>query len=131
VLYYPHEQQTRTLRQYKRKEESRNQPSQEQDYHRSEGVAHDESQEGRVFWVNDKFRLLLAHRFIDLVRAENTQLHGVIRLLGQLVDDMENNCSFEVFEAQWVEMTNQVKVLAKFFETHKTSLEELMAEIGA
>jgi hypothetical protein len=73
----------------------------------------------------DREQLKLAHRFIGLLQAENAQLHSVLRLLGQLVDDMGNNCSYEVFEAQWNGLTERVKGLSGFFETHQKALQSL------
>ena len=67
----------------------------------------------------------LANRFIGLLQKENAQLHGVLRLLGQLVDDINANCSFEVFEAQWNGLTEQVKRLSGFFESHQKALQSL------
>jgi hypothetical protein len=69
--------------------------------------------------------LKVAHKFIALLQRENAQLHGVLRLLGQLVDDMNANCSFEVFEAQWNGLTEQVKRLSGFFESHQKALQSL------
>ena len=46
-------------------------------------------------------------------------------LLGQLVDDMGNNCSYEVFEAQWNGLTERVKGLSGFFESHQKALQSL------
>ena len=71
----------------------------------------------------------MAHKFIALLQRENAQLHGVLRLLGQLVDDMNANCSFEVFEAQWNGLTEQVKRLSGFFETHQKALQSLQDSI--
>ena len=73
----------------------------------------------------DREQLKLAHKFISLLQAENAQLHSVLRLLGQLVDDMGNNCSYEVFEAQWNGLTERVKGLSGFFETHQKALQSL------
>ena len=73
----------------------------------------------------DREQLKLAHRFIGLLQAENAQLHSVLRLLGQLVDDMNANCSYEVFEAQWNGLTEQVKRLSGFFEGHQKALQSL------
>ena len=67
----------------------------------------------------------MAHKFIGLLQRENAQLHGVLRLLGQLVDDMNANCSYEVFEAQWNGLTERVKGLSVFFETHQKALQSL------
>jgi len=69
--------------------------------------------------------LKVAHKFIALLQRENAQLHGVLRLLGQLVDDMNANCSYEVFEAQWNGLTEQVKRLSGFFESHQKALQSL------
>lgn len=84
----------------------------------------DESQEG---WVlnQDREQLKLANRFISLLQKENAQLHSVLRLLGQLVDDMNANCSFEVFEAQWEGLTDEVNRLSGFFESHQKALQSL------
>ena len=73
----------------------------------------------------DREQLKLSHRFIGLLQAENAQLHSVLRLLGQLVDDMGNNCSYEVFEAQWNGLTERVKGLSGFFESHQKALQSL------
>jgi hypothetical protein len=53
----------------------------------------------------------------------------VLRLLGQLVDDMNANCSYEVFEAQWNGLTEQVKRLSGFFESHQKALQSLQDSI--
>ena len=71
----------------------------------------------------------LANRFISLLQKENAQLHGVLRLLGQLVDDMDANCSFEVFEHQWEGLTNEVNRLSGFFESHQKALQVLQDSI--
>ena len=73
----------------------------------------------------DREQLKLAHRFIGLLQAENAKLHSVLRLLGQLVDDMNANCSYEVFEAQWNGLTERVKGLSGFFESHQKALQSL------
>ena len=79
----------------------------------------------------DREQLKLAHRFIGLLQAENAQLHSVLRLLGQLVDDMNANCSYEVFEAQWEGLTNYVKGLSEFFSTHQKALQSLQDDCPA
>ena len=73
----------------------------------------------------DREQLKVAHKFIALLQRENAQLHGVLRLLGQLVDDMNANCSYEVFEVQWNSLTEQVKRLSGFFESHQKALQSL------
>jgi hypothetical protein len=84
----------------------------------------DEGQEGRVL-NQDREQLKLANKFIGLLQKENAQLHSVLRLLGQLVDDMNANCSFEVFEHQWQGLTDEVKRLSGFFESHQKALQSL------
>jgi hypothetical protein len=74
---------------------------------------------------HDREQLKVAHKFIALLQRENAQLHGVLRLLGQLVDDMNANCSYEVFEVQWNSLTEQVKRLSGFFEGHQKALQLL------
>ena len=88
----------------------------------------DESQEGRVL-NQDREQLKLANRFIGLLQKENAQLHSVLRLLGQLVDDMNANCSFEVFEHQWEGLTDEVNRLSGFFESHQKALQSLQDAI--
>ena len=78
---------------------------------------------------SDREQLKASHRFIGLLQRENAQLHGVLRLLGQLVDDMNANCSYEVFEAQWNGLTEQVKRLSGFFEGHQKALQSLQDSI--
>jgi hypothetical protein len=73
--------------------------------------------------------LKLSNRFISLLQKENAQLHGVLRLLGQLVDDMNANCSFEVFEHQWEGLTDEVNRLSGFFESHQKALQVLQDSI--
>ena len=87
-------------------------------------MAYDESQEGHVL-SQDRDELKMAHKFISLLQLENAKLHGVVRLLGGLVDDMEANCSYEVFEAQWEGLTTYVKGLSEFFSTHQKALQSL------
>jgi hypothetical protein len=87
-------------------------------------VAYDEGQEGYVL-SQDRDELKMAHKFISLLQLENAKLHGVVRLLGGLVDDMEANCSYEVFEAQWEGLTTYVKGLSEFFSTHQKALQSL------
>ena len=77
----------------------------------------------------DREQLKVAHKFIALLQRENAQLHGVLRLLGQLVDDMNANCSYEVFEVQWNSLTEQVKRLSGFFESHQKALQSLQDSI--
>ena len=77
----------------------------------------------------DREQLKAAHKFIALLQRENGQLHGVLRLLGQLVDDMNANCSYEVFEAQWNGLTEQVNRLSGFFEGHQKALQSLQDSI--
>ena len=91
-------------------------------------MAADEGQEGRVL-NQDREQLKLANRFISLLQKENAQLHGVLRLLGQLVDDMDANCSFEVFEHQWEGLTDEVNRLSGFFESHQKALQVLQDSI--
>ena len=87
-------------------------------------MAYDESKEGYVL-NPDREQLKVAHQFITLLQQENAKLHGVVRLLGGLVDDMEANCSYEVFEAQWEGLTTYVKGLSEFFCTHQKALQSL------
>jgi hypothetical protein len=91
-------------------------------------VEANEGQEGRVL-NQDREQLKLANRFISLLQKENAQLHSVLRLLGQLVDDMNANCSFEVFEAQWEGLTDEVNRLSGFFESHQKALQSLQDAI--
>jgi len=91
-------------------------------------VEADEIQEGRVL-NQDREQLKLANRFIGLLQKENAQLHSVLRLLGQLVDDMNANCSFEVFEHQWEGLTDEVNRLSGFFESHQKALQSLQDAI--
>jgi len=87
-------------------------------------MAYDESEKG---WLlnQDREQLKVAHKFIALLQRENAQLHSVLRLLGQLVDDMNANCSYEVFEHQWKGLTDEVKRLSGFFEGHQKALQSL------
>ena len=70
---------------------------------------------------SDKLKL----EYIRLLHAENAQLHAVLRLLCQLVQDMENNCSFEVFEAEWADISLAVARLSVFFSRHQKDLQKL------
>lgn len=74
---------------------------------------------------SDKLKL----EYIRLLHAENAQLHAVLRLLCQLVNDMENNCSFEVFEAEWAEISLAVARLSLFFNRHQKDLQSLKDSI--
>jgi hypothetical protein len=38
---------------------------------------------------------------------------------------MNANCSYEVFEVQWNSLTEQVKRLSGFFESHQKALQSL------
>lgn len=76
----------------------------------------------------DKKRYRRACRFIHLLSLENAQLHAVVRIFGQLVDDMNNNCSYEVFEAEWKDITEAMDRLASFFARHQKNLKELHDE---
>jgi len=76
----------------------------------------------------DKERYRRACRFIHLLSLENAQLHAVVRIFGQLVDDMNNNCSYEVFEAEWKDITEAMDRLASFFARHQKNLKELHDE---
>jgi len=69
-----------------------------------------------------------AIRFIHLLKLENAQLHAVVRVLGQLVDDMNNNCSYKVFEAEWKDVTDSIGRLASFFARHQKNLQQLHDE---
>jgi len=91
-------------------------------------MAYDEGKERRVL-NQDREQLKLANRFISLLQKENAQLHSVLRLLGQLVDDMNANCSFEVFEHQWEGLTDEVNRLSGFFESHQKALQSLQDAI--
>ena len=73
----------------------------------------------------DRDLLKQACRFIALLQRENAQLHSVLRQLGQLVDDMENNCSYEVFEHEWAEIALSMAKLSTFFSKHQEDLAEL------
>ena len=73
----------------------------------------------------DRDLLKQACRFIALLQRENAQLHSVLRQLGQLVDDMENNCSYEVFEHEWAEIALAMAKLSTFFAKHQEDLAEL------
>lgn len=77
--------------------------------------------------VKDSDRLKM--QYIRLLHAENAQLHAVLRLLCQLVNDMENNCSFEVFEAEWAEISLAVARLSLFFRKHQKDLQSLKDSI--
>lgn len=73
----------------------------------------------------DKELVRQAFAFIGLLQRENAQLHAVLRQLGQLVDDMSNNCSYEVFEHEWAEITQAMGKLSEFFAVHQKDLSEL------
>ncbi len=73
----------------------------------------------------DKELVKQAFAFIGLLQRENAQLHAVLRQLGQLVDDMTNNCSYEVFEHEWAEITQAMGKLSEFFATHQKDLNDL------
>lgn len=73
----------------------------------------------------DRELLKQAYRFLALLQRENAQLHAVLRRLGQLVDDMENNCSYEVFEHEWAEIALAMAKLSEFFAKHQEDLAEL------
>lgn len=73
----------------------------------------------------DRELLKQAYRFLALLQRENAQLHAVLRQLGQLVDDMENNCSYEIFEHEWAEITLAMAKLSAFFAKHQEDLAEL------
>jgi len=77
--------------------------------------------------VKDSDRLKM--QYIRLLHAENAQLHAVLRLLCQLVNDMENNCSFEVFETEWAEISLAVARLSLFFSKHQKDLQSLKDSI--
>ena len=77
--------------------------------------------------VKDSDRLKM--QYIRLLHAENAQLHAVLRLLCQLVNDMENNCSFEVFETEWAEISLAVARLSLFFTKHQKDLQSLKDSI--
>ncbi|NBX98042.1 hypothetical protein EBQ81_04225 [bacterium] len=74
---------------------------------------------------HDRDLLKQAYRFLALLQRENAQLHAVLRQLGQLVDDMNNNCSYEVFEHEWAEITLAMAKLSEFFSSHQKDLAEL------
>ena len=74
---------------------------------------------------HDRELLKQAYRFLALLQRENAQLHAVLRQLGQLVDDMENNCSYEIFEHEWAEITLAMAKLSAFFAKHQEDLAEL------
>ena len=42
-----------------------------------------------------------------------------------MVDDMENNCSYEVFEHEWAEIALAMAKLSEFFAKHQEDLAEL------
>jgi hypothetical protein len=42
---------------------------------------------------------------------------------------MNANCSYEVFEVQWNSLTEQVKRLSGFFESHQKALQSLQDSI--
>jgi len=73
----------------------------------------------------DRDLLKRAYSFIALLQRENAQLHAVLRQLGQLVDDMENNCSYEVFEHEWAEIALSMAKLSTFFAKHQEDLAAL------
>jgi len=73
----------------------------------------------------DRDLLKRAYSFIALLQRENAQLHAVLRQLGQLVDDMENNCSYEVFEHEWAEIALSMAKLSTFFAKHQEDLATL------
>lgn len=76
-------------------------------------------------------QLKVAHQFIGLLQSENAQLHGVVRLLGQLVDDMGANCSYEVFEMHWEAIKSSVDRLSTFFASHQKALKSLQDDCPA
>lgn len=74
---------------------------------------------------HDRDLLKQAHVFIGLLQKENAHLHAVLRQLGQLVDDMDNNCSYEVFEHEWAEIVLSMAKLSRFFAKHQEDLAAL------
>jgi len=41
---------------------------------------------------------------------------------------MNNNCSYEVFEAEWKDVTDSIGRLASFFARHQKNLQQLHDE---
>mgnify|MGYP003338723300 FL=1 len=76
-----------------------------------------------------KDRLGLAWAYIELLIAENSRLHQTIGKVDRLCGDILADCSREVYEANMVNLTDDLEDLAKFLEVHQYKIKLLSEEL--
>ena len=74
-------------------------------------------------------RLGLAWAYIELLIAENSRLHRTIGKVDRLCGDILADCSKEVYEANMVNLTEDLEDLGKFLEVHQYKIKLLSEEL--
>lgn len=74
-------------------------------------------------------RLGLAWAYIELLIAENSRLHRTIGKVDRLCGDILADCSKEVYEANMVNLTEDLEDLGKFLEVHQLKIKLLAEEL--
>ena len=74
-------------------------------------------------------RLGLAWAYIELLITENSRLHQTISKVDRLCGDILSDCSKEVYEANMVNLTDDLEDLGKFLEVHQFKIKLLSEEL--
>jgi hypothetical protein len=74
-------------------------------------------------------RLGLAWAYIELLITENSRLHQTIAKVDRLCGDILSDCSKEVYEANMVNLTDDLEDLGKFLEVHQFKIKLLSEEL--
>jgi hypothetical protein len=70
-------------------------------------------------------RVDLAWAYIELLLTENSRLHQTIGKVDRLCGDILADCSREVYEANMVNLTDDLEDLGKFLEVHQEKIKLL------
>jgi hypothetical protein len=75
-------------------------------------------------------RVDLAWAYIELLLTENSRLHQTIGKVDRLCGDILADCSREVYEANMVNLTDDLEDLGKFLEVHQEKIKLLAGALN-
>jgi hypothetical protein len=75
-------------------------------------------------------RVDLAWAYIELLLTENSRLHQTIAKVDRLCGDILADCSREVYEANMVNLTDDLEDLGKFLEVHQEKIKLLAGALN-
>ncbi len=75
-------------------------------------------------------RVDLAWAYIELLLTENSRLHQTIGKVDRLCGDILADCSREVYEANMVNLTDDLEDLGKFLDVHQEKIKLLAGALN-